>query len=84
METGRKVLRVSVFLFQGQYEAILAINLFICTARYGRTHGCHKQVQKLVDSVKQGVSALLEGLQNRLVQVQYQPLFNGDRRKFND
>ena len=35
-----------------------------------------KQVQKLMDAVKQGVPALLEGLRDALVLVQYQLLFN--------
>ncbi len=39
-----------------------------------------EQVQKLVDSVKQGVPALLEGLRDRLVLVQYQLLFNAGQR----
>lgn len=39
-----------------------------------------KQVQKMVDAVKQGVPALLEGLRDRLVLVQYQLLFNARQR----
>lgn len=35
-----------------------------------------KQVQKLMDAVKQGVPALLEGLRDAMVLVQYQLLFN--------
>ncbi len=39
-----------------------------------------KQVQKLVDAAKQSVPALLEGLRDRLVLVQYQLLFNAGQR----
>ncbi len=39
-----------------------------------------EQVQKLVVAVKQNVSALLEGLRDRLVLVQYQLLFNTGQR----
>lgn len=39
-----------------------------------------EQVQKLVVAVKQNVSALLEGLRDRLVLVQYQLLFNAGQQ----
>lgn len=39
-----------------------------------------EQVQKLMDAVKQGVPALLEGLRDALVLIQYQLLFNAGQQ----